>query len=81
MNGWLSKEGDFISCEHMQHENIAKEKFGLTEQGMYREGFKKVFTAFGYTDISSTLFLTDAQKAWIEENAPTIIEAESEEEA
>jgi hypothetical protein len=73
MNGWLSKDGDFIPCEHMQHDNIAKERFGLTEQGMYREGFIKVFTAFGYTDISSTRFLTDAQKAWIEENTSIII--------
>jgi hypothetical protein len=57
----------------MQHDNIAKERFGLTERGMYREGFIKVFTAFGYTDISSTRFLTDVQKAWIEENTSIII--------
>ncbi len=68
MDGWLSKDGDFISCEHMQHANVAEEKFGLTERGMYREGFIKVFTVFGYTDISTTHFLTDAQKTWLEEN-------------
>lgn len=72
MNGWLSKDGDFISCEHYQHDNTAKERFGLTEQGMYREGFVKVFTVFGYTDVTPTRFLTDAQKEWLDENAITL---------
>lgn len=68
MNGWLSKDGIFTECDFMQHDKVAWEQFHLTEHGMYREGFVKIFTAFGYTDISHSFFLSDKQKQWLKKN-------------
>lgn len=68
MNGWLSQDGTFTPCEQFKHDEVAREKFGHCEKGMFRDKYIKVFSCFNSTDIVPTHFITDSQREWLHDH-------------
>lgn len=60
MNGWLSRQGEFLSCKQYKHETVAR-LYGGSEVQWEQKGFVKIFNDKWYCDRP----ITDAQEKWL----------------